>query len=355
MANAINNLGQVAGYSKTSGGEDHAFVYSNGTMTDLGSTGTPSYAYGINDSGTVAGYTFDAATSNSTAFEDVGGVMHSLGSLQGASGSSFAFGVNSSGQVVGYSMPAPRTTRAIEAFIYSGGTMTGLGGLSTDSDTGQPNASQGTGINDSGTTVGYAEVPTGQDLLAEHAFVDAGTMTDLGLGDGSVAHAINNAGQIVAISQSGAYLISGGTSTVISSDPGVEPSSINNNGDVVGYVQTTSAQSDPFLYKNGQMIDLSSLLPANSGWTLTNANAINNSDQIVGTGTYQGHQQAYLLSLNGSPTRPAVTWANPTSIIYGTALGAAQLDATAGICPGHSAIRPPPERCCTRATTSRST
>ena len=80
-------------------------------MTDIGSTGTPSYAYGINDSGTVAGYTFDATTSNSTAFEDVGGVMHSLGSLQGASGSSFAFGVNSLGQVVGYSMPAPRTTR----------------------------------------------------------------------------------------------------------------------------------------------------------------------------------------------------------------------------------------------------
>lgn len=65
----INNLGQVVGYSKTASGEDHAFLYSNGQITDLGTAGTTTYAVGINDSGTVVGYTFDAATSNSVAFE----------------------------------------------------------------------------------------------------------------------------------------------------------------------------------------------------------------------------------------------------------------------------------------------
>jgi hypothetical protein len=42
---------------------------------------------------------------------------------------------------------------------------------------------------------------------------------------------------------------------------------------------------------------LGSLLPANSDWTLGGAAGINNSDQIVGTATYQGKQQADLLSL----------------------------------------------------------
>jgi hypothetical protein len=39
--------------------------------------------------------------------------------------------------------------------------------------------------------------------------------------------------------------------------------------------------------------------------TLTNANAINNHDQIVGVGTYQGHQEAYLLTIGAdSGTTP---------------------------------------------------
>jgi hypothetical protein len=43
------------------------------------------------------------------------------------------------------------------------------------------------------------------------------------------------------------------------------------------------------------MTDLNSLLPANSGWILSNATGINDSGQIVGVGTYNGQTQAFLL------------------------------------------------------------
>lgn len=38
-ATAVNSSGQVVGYAQTGSGDDHAFLYSNGMMTDLGTLG----------------------------------------------------------------------------------------------------------------------------------------------------------------------------------------------------------------------------------------------------------------------------------------------------------------------------
>jgi len=51
-----------------------------------------------------------------------------------------------------------------------------------------------------------------------------------------------------------------------------------------------------FLYRSGQMIDVNTLLPQNSGWVLRDAQAINDVGQIVGFGIINGEQHAYLLS-----------------------------------------------------------
>jgi len=56
----INNNGQVVGYSTTTGGDQHAFVYENGAMTDLGTLLVTlgrrhSQAHAINDRGQVVG------------------------------------------------------------------------------------------------------------------------------------------------------------------------------------------------------------------------------------------------------------------------------------------------------------
>jgi probable HAF family extracellular repeat protein len=56
---AINNLGQIAGYSDTVRGETHAVLWESGTMTDLGTLGgKSSFAYAINNRGQIAGASY---------------------------------------------------------------------------------------------------------------------------------------------------------------------------------------------------------------------------------------------------------------------------------------------------------
>ena len=56
VAQSINDSGQIVGYSNTSSYQTDAFLYSNGTMTDLGNLGGTSIANRINNSGQVVGY-----------------------------------------------------------------------------------------------------------------------------------------------------------------------------------------------------------------------------------------------------------------------------------------------------------
>jgi probable HAF family extracellular repeat protein len=63
---------------------------------------------------------------------------------------------------------------------------------------------------------------------------------------------------------------------------------INDSGDVVGEWRIglgREARFKAFLYEEGQMKDLNALIPANSGWDLTSAQAINENGQVVGSGT----------------------------------------------------------------------
>src|SRR5262249_14443685 len=64
---------------------------------------------------------------------------------------------------------------------------------------------------------------------------------------------------------------------------------INADGDVVGSSSTAAGEVHAFLYtaRTG-MIDLNSLLPANSGWELTSATGINDDGSIVGAGSFGG-------------------------------------------------------------------
>src|SRR5207245_2615048 len=64
-----------------------------------------------------------------------------------------------------------------------------------------------------------------------------------------------------------------------------EARGINVNGTIVGYADTAASGSHAFVDSGRVMYDLNNLIPSNSGWTLTAANAINDSEQIVGMGT----------------------------------------------------------------------
>ena len=49
-------------------------------------------------------------------------------------------------------------------------------------------------------------------------------------------------------------------------------------------------------WQSGQPTDLNTLLPAYSGWVLTEARAINDHGQIAGVGLFGGHRRAFLLT-----------------------------------------------------------
>ena len=276
-ASGINNAGQVVGSSSISSGTMHAFLYSNGTMTNLGTLvpgGTESEASGINDAGQVAGFSI-TLSGHTHAFLYSKGTMTDIGTLGG--GASFALGINNVGQVVGYSSTS--FDLHLHAFLYSNRTMTDLGILPGG------DYSQACAINDAGQVVGVATTSS-----ASHAFLYSnGTMTDLGTlpgGRQSGAYGINNAGQVVGSSSISsdtmhAFLYSNGTMTDLGTLPGGDYSEaygINNAGQVVGRATTSSGTMHAFLYSNGTMTDIGTL----PGGTASEAYGINNAGQVVG-------------------------------------------------------------------------
>jgi len=120
----INNSGQVVGVHDTAGGAQPGFLYSGGTMIDLGTLPGGSYTWvqGINNSGQVVGWGTDAS-GVARAFLYSGGTNSLL--VTGAWGGE-AFGINDSGQVVGSANFGYN-----EAFLYRGGTMLDLNNLVT--------------------------------------------------------------------------------------------------------------------------------------------------------------------------------------------------------------------------------
>lgn len=124
---AVNSSGVVVGTSFNTDYKNHAFVWSDGVMTDLFPSSNFSIATNINDAGDIVGF-FENESFESIAFlRRANGEVVNLGSL-GQTGFAFsnANGVNNRGQVVGASFS---TTGYNHAFIFSDGKMRDLGTL----------------------------------------------------------------------------------------------------------------------------------------------------------------------------------------------------------------------------------
>jgi probable HAF family extracellular repeat protein len=101
MALGINDLGQVVGHSATASGVEHAFLYSNGKMADLGmpSGAVGSSALAINHTGQIVGLIGINNSSHAALYND--GVWTDLGTVTGATLGAVATGINDAGQIVG--------------------------------------------------------------------------------------------------------------------------------------------------------------------------------------------------------------------------------------------------------------
>jgi probable HAF family extracellular repeat protein len=282
VAQGISPGGAVVGASHPLNDHTHAFMYSGGTMYDLhrlllGGEQNSSYANDINSWGQIVGGAFTPADQFHAYIRDpLSGHTYDLGTLGGFA--SQAFAINFRSEVVGSAYtPAGQN----HAFFWNvSGGMADLGALG-----GYYRNSYAHDINDQTQIVGTSETATG----TTHAFLKhpSSAMLDLGTlgGTTSAALGINNAGRVVGE----AALANGMTHAFLYlPNPYIAP--------IDGGVYTRALAARSLVFGAFGMRDLNTLLPANSGWTLTSAQAINNKGQIAGYGIHNGYGRAFLMT-----------------------------------------------------------
>jgi probable HAF family extracellular repeat protein len=207
----------------------HAFLYGNGTMTDLGTLGgTNSQGNAVNLSGQVAGVA-NTNKGGTDATLWTGKKATDLGALAPLAGSySVAYGISDSGQVVGsWAAGVTAINDGSHPFLYSNGTITSLPEPSNFTAAG----CEARAINNNGQIAGMCTDTNGNAHLV---MWQNGTVTDLGtIGNDDLADlealAMNNNGQIAgwtAATTTG-FFYSNGTITHLS---GFFPNAINDNG-----------------------------------------------------------------------------------------------------------------------------
>jgi len=326
--NAINNSGWAMGSANLAGNTtEHATVWTPAVRNDLGTLGGPNsdVSWPVkNDNGIVAGWSETAAIDplgeswSCTAFTPTGvptghvctgfvwqhGVTTGLPTLGGNNG--FATGVNQAGQIAGWAETNVPDSTCVSPQVLQflpvvyGPLYNHIQQLPTYP--GDPDGAA-TAVNASGEVVGISglcDVAVGA-WTAEHALLwKGGKATDLGSLGGAgwnTPMAINTRGHIAGFSDLPGDVVDGqlnanfhafiwtkeaGHMIDIGTLPGdslSEALDINDDDQVVG-VSYPSAHA--FIWQNGKMTDLNSLISSSSALLLIAAGGINNSGVITG-------------------------------------------------------------------------
>ena len=303
----INSAGQVVG-SLAAGANQHGFLHDGTALLDLGTLGgANSIAWALNDSGTVVG---TSDTVNAFA-----GFTYANGVLTALPDNLFsARDINQAGTIVGTGGFGDGLGHA---YTYANGVITDLGVLpGIDSD-----GSFGYGINNAGKAVGEVIVGGPPNRPTQPFLYSGSVMQDLGDFGGifSEARAINDHDQVVGAAGGPylgdgnlypykAFLWEGGVLRMLGAmSPNGDSfaNDINNAGQVVGEARAAQGVIRAFLYENGSMVPLESLIDSAAGWTITAANGINDLQQIAATGCRLGACYAVRLDLTAAIPEPA--------------------------------------------------
>jgi len=291
-------------------GDSHGIIVKAGALADLTDLdhdanvqfGDGARAVALNASRVAVGWSFAATSVGGDVFQRPvawqGGQVRDLGVFPHATtgyDDVEATGISTGGQIVGFALC--NCSLPTVAWTLQGSTATSLrtlGGASAEA----------WGINDAGQVVGAADTRVAQ--VTHAALWQSGTVRDLGALHGgmfSEAVSINASGVAVGFStlaetQNGvtldfgdrhAVVFQGGKITDLTPDLPFNndafATAINAHGQIVG-----ARAGRAFLWQNGVGVDLNTLIPANAGVTLTSANGINDSGQIVVTGQLTANQ-----------------------------------------------------------------
>ena len=314
IAEGINNQGWVTGQANLQGDQTgHAFLWQKRSgMTDLGTLGGPNSSVNWpvkDDIGLIAGA---SDTSNADPLNEnfcgsgnglicLGflwqhGAMTPLPTLGGNNGSATA--ANNRGQVVGYAENSTQDPTCIapqvldlEAVLWGPkpGEIHELPQLSGDTIAGAA------AINDRGQVVGTSGACMSPSPLAHAVLWQNGSVIDLGSLGGALknlATGINERGDVIGFSDlagdatSHAFLWTKHNGMQdLGTLPGDSSSSafgINEEGQVVGQSCDQNNNCRAFLWENGVMTDLNTLVCHGSSLYLTYGGDINDEGDIVG-------------------------------------------------------------------------
>ncbi len=332
---SVNNRSLVSGASSLPDGTTHAVLWQQGRITDIAATGlggpaSNSRAFDVNERGQATGAAESSTPDpNGEDFCSFGthltcpsflwqnGAMTPLRTLGG--NNNFVFAINNRGQVAGVSennthdssCAVPFQVRDFEAAIWgpSPGTLHELPPLGGDT------VGEATWINDLGQAVGSSGSCANTLLpplaVGPHAVLwENGVPTDLGnlggtcstpctspvLGPyGNTPLFISNQGQVVGLSalkgdatfHAFLWTKAAGIQDLqtLSGDVASVGLAINGSGEAVGLSLDEGGNPRAFLWRNGVMTDLNTLVPADSPFLLLFvADVINASGEIAGFG-----------------------------------------------------------------------
>jgi probable HAF family extracellular repeat protein len=296
----MNNAGQIVGFAGTGNGI-HAVLYAAGILTDLGNLGgKDSYANAINDAGAITGTTLSAA-GEQHAFLYQNGTVRDLGA--GTAG----HGINAHGDVVGSRQTADGQT----GFVYRAGQFTHIGNLGTGMD------GVALGINDHGVVVGDSTTGAAKSSRLPYLYRD-GALQALNAPYGPAMTgvvAINNAGQVAGYSSTGdarthAFLYDQGVVRDLGSfgEDTLEIHDLNEHGTLVGTGYIEDDGLVPFMSLGDALVDLNTLIDPALGWRIFSAYANNDLGQIVGYGCRDATCGLVRLDLASAVPEPGAVW-----------------------------------------------